>query len=138
MKRTQHIINNTMATEGQHTFTVREIVNADKELFGNKAIIVGTLENGKTERVFLSKDLIGNQTESFFDTAMFALADQMNNLPVSDEDFDTDDIALMNQCFSASAFDCWVVHTTTQDGKQYANIHFQKNNAVKAMLAMIS
>lgn len=137
MKRTAHVINNTITTEGQHTLRINEIVRADKTLLGNKVIVVGTLETGKVERVFLNADLVGNQTESFYDSAMFALADQLESLPVSDDDFDTDDVALMNTVFSGKPFTCYCVHTTATDGKTYANMHFERNNAVNAMLATL-
>ena len=137
MKRTAHVINNTITAEGQHTLHIKEIVKANKELVGNKIIIVGIIETGKVERIFLNADLVGNQTESFYDSAMFALADQCQNLPVSDEDFDTDDIALMNTLFSGKSFTCYCVHTTATDGKIYANMYFERNNTVNAMLAMM-
>ena len=134
MKRTAHVINNTITAEGQHTLHINEIVKANKELVGNKIIIVGTIETGKVERIFLNADLVGNQTESFYDSAMFALADQCKNLPVSDENFDTDDIALMNTLFSGKSFTCYCVHNTSTDGKVYANLYFKKTNEVVMML----
>ena len=137
MKRTQHIINNALTEEGQHTLLIKEIAQANKEIIGNKVIITGTLETGKTERIFLNADLVGNQSESFYDTAMFALADQLDKLPISNEDFDTADVALMNTLFKDKSFTCYCVHSTSTDGKTYANIHFEKNNIVKAMLATL-
>ena len=137
MKRTAHVINNTMTAEGQHTIRINEIVKANKEILGNKVIVTGTLETGKVERVFLNADLVGNQTESFYDSAMFALADQLESLPISDDDFDTDDVALMNNIFAGKEFTCYCVHADATDGKKYANIHFERNNAVNAMLATL-
>lgn len=138
MKRAEHILNNTITAEGEYTITVKGIRKADKAVYGdsigNKVIIDGALNTGKIERIFLNADKVGNQTESFYDSAIFALADQLDKLPVSDDDFDTDDLAMMNTVFAGKTFTCWCVHNTSTDGKVYANLYFKKTNEVVMML----
>ena len=142
MKRTEHVINKTMTSEGVHKMRITRISKADKTVVtGNKIVITGLLETGKLESVFLNADLVGNQTESFYDSAMFALAnqleEQLGSLPISNDDFETDDVELMNTLLTGKDFTCYCVHADATNGKKYANIHFEQNNAVKAMLATI-
>ena len=137
MKREQHIIQNTRTPEGVHEFTVLGVNKADESI-GNYAIITGKLPSGKIEQVFLNRRPYGNQRETFADSAIFAICDQLEeqniNIPA---DFDSDDLVLVETVFKGATVKAYCVHTQTTDGKTYANISFNVNDtAVQAMLQM--